>query len=68
MLTTKVKKINKANIPKNCILEQGKSCNNCCECFTCDLEPEKICDGCGKCLDLNGEGKKEANREKTSKR
>jgi hypothetical protein len=66
MLATNIKKISKESIPKripkDCILEQGKSCNNCCECFTCSLEPGKICDGCGKCLVLNGEepiGKKQ---------
>ena len=37
--------------PRFCILEDGKLCDNCCECYVCDLDPEKICDSCGKCLE-----------------
>ena len=35
---------------KNCILYEGKICNDCGECMRCDLDPNKICDNCGKCL------------------
>ena len=35
----------------NCILEDGKVCNNCHECDRCDLDPTKICDNCGACID-----------------
>ena len=35
----------------NCILEDGKVCDNCCECDKCDLDPSKICDNCGACID-----------------
>lgn len=40
------------NIPKMCILEEGKECDNCCECFVCELDPTKTCDNCAKCLKL----------------
>ncbi len=46
-------KINKAKlkqVPKICILEENKDCDNCCECFVCGVDPEKMCDNCGKCL------------------
>ena len=39
-------------IPKMCILEESKICDNCCECFVCDLDPTKTCDNCAKCIDL----------------
>lgn len=39
-------------ITKMCILEEGKVCDNCCECFVCDLDPTKTCDNCAKCLEL----------------
>lgn len=48
-------KINKEKlkqIPKMCILEDNKICDNCCECFVCDVNPGKICDNCGKCLEV----------------
>ena len=35
----------------NCILEDGKPCDNCGECDRCDLDPNKICDNCGACID-----------------
>ena len=35
----------------NCIFEDGKICDNCCECDRCDLDPTKICDNCGACID-----------------
>jgi hypothetical protein len=35
-----------------CILEEGKLCDNCCECFVCDLDPGKTCDNCAKCIEL----------------
>jgi hypothetical protein len=38
--------------PKNCILEENKLCDNCCECFVCDLDPAKICDNCAKCIKI----------------
>ncbi|MDA8334929.1 MAG: hypothetical protein M0Z41_08070 [Peptococcaceae bacterium] len=37
--------------PRICILEDGKLCDDCCECYVCDLDPDKICDSCGKCLE-----------------
>jgi hypothetical protein len=39
-------------IPKMCILEEGKVCDNCCECFVCELDPNKTCDSCARCLKL----------------
>lgn len=39
-------------VPKICILEEDKICDNCCECFICKLNPTKICDNCAKCLEL----------------
>ncbi len=39
-------------ISKMCILEEGKLCDNCCECFVCDLDPTKTCDNCAKCIEL----------------
>ncbi|MCL6609968.1 MAG: hypothetical protein K6T66_00350 [Peptococcaceae bacterium] len=39
-------------IPKKCILDEDKICDNCCDCFVCDIDPEKICDNCAKCLEL----------------
>jgi len=38
-------------LPRICILEEGKLCDDCCECYVCDLDPERICDSCGKCLE-----------------
>jgi len=40
------------SIPKMCIFEEGKVCDNCCECFVCELDPTKMCDNCAKCLKL----------------
>jgi hypothetical protein len=37
-------------LPRACILEEGKICDNCCECFVCDLDPGKLCDNCARCL------------------
>lgn len=39
-------------IPKKCILDEDRVCDNCCECFVCDIDPTKICDNCAKCLEL----------------
>lgn len=39
-------------IPKACILDENKLCDNCCECFVCDLDPTKNCDNCAQCLML----------------
>lgn len=39
-------------IPKKCIIDEEKICDNCCDCFVCDLDPTKICDNCAKCLEL----------------
>ena len=36
----------------NCILEENKICDNCCECFICDLDHGKICDNCANCLNI----------------
>ncbi|MDA8336986.1 MAG: hypothetical protein M0Z41_18720 [Peptococcaceae bacterium] len=35
--------------PGICILEDGKLCDDCCECYVCDPDPDKICDSCGTC-------------------
>lgn len=48
----KVNKEKLKQIPKMCILEDNKICDNCCECFVCDVDPGKICDNCGKCLEV----------------
>ncbi|NHM25570.1 hypothetical protein G7K71_00785 [Desulfofundulus sp. TPOSR] len=37
-------------VAKMCILEEGKICDNCCDCFVCELNPDKICDNCANCL------------------
>ena len=37
-------------MPKYCVLEEDKICNDCGECNVCDLDPNKICDNCMKCL------------------
>lgn len=39
-------------LPKMCILEENRVCDNCCECFICDLDPTKTCDNCAKCIEL----------------
>lgn len=42
---------------KQCILEDNKLCDGCCDCNTCELDPFKVCDNCAKCLenvDYNG--------------
>lgn len=39
-------------IPKKCVLDEEKVCDNCCDCFVCDLDPSKICNNCAKCLQL----------------
>lgn len=39
-------------IPKKCILDEDRVCDNCCDCFVCDIDPTKICDNCAKCLEL----------------
>jgi hypothetical protein len=31
---------------RECILENGKLCNNCGACQVCDLDETKICDNC----------------------
>lgn len=36
---------------KMCMLEDNKTCDNCCECDVCDLDPCKVCDNCAKCID-----------------
>ncbi len=38
---------------KQCILYDGKFCDNCGECNMCDLDPKKVCDSCGACLDMD---------------
>jgi len=40
------------SLPKMCLWEEGKVCDNCCECFVCDLDPNKVCDNCAKCFKL----------------
>lgn len=36
---------------KMCMLEENKTCDNCCECDVCDIDPGKVCDNCAKCLE-----------------
>ena len=35
---------------RECVLHEGKICNDCGECSICDLDPNKICDNCMKCV------------------
>ena len=52
----KIERIKVKEIPKVCILEEDKMCDNCCDCFVCDIDPTKNCDNCAQCLeqdDLN---------------
>ena len=37
-------------MPKYCVLDEEKICDDCGECSVCDLDPNKICDNCMKCL------------------
>ena len=37
-------------MPKQCVLDETKLCDDCGECSVCDLDPNKICDNCMKCL------------------
>lgn len=41
---------------KECVLYEGKTCNDCGECLVCDLDPKKTCDNCGKCIESSGIG------------
>ena len=38
-------------MPKMCVLEANKICNDCGECNYCDLNPFKKCTNCGRCID-----------------
>ncbi|MGI6144966.1 MAG: hypothetical protein ACOYED_04225 [Peptococcia bacterium] len=38
-------------MPKLCVLDENKLCDNCSECNYCDLDSTKICDNCCECLD-----------------
>ena len=40
---------------KECVLTEGKMCDQCGECFKCDLEPTKICNNCGVCIGLDAD-------------
>ncbi|MBQ2615086.1 MAG: hypothetical protein IJB80_07180 [Clostridia bacterium] len=42
-------------MPKMCVLEDDKICNDCGECSYCDLNPFKLCTNCGKCIDSGEE-------------
>lgn len=42
-------------MPKFCVLDEKKICDDCGECDYCDLNPFKICDNCGKCIDTKDE-------------
>ena len=35
---------------KECILYEGKICNNCRECDICDLDSSRYCNNCGACI------------------
>ena len=37
-------------MPKMCVLDETKLCDDCGECAVCDLDPNKLCDNCMKCL------------------
>jgi hypothetical protein len=42
---------------RQCLLEPGKTCDDCGKCEICDLDENKICDNCCRCLgnaDFNG--------------
>lgn len=36
---------------KECMLYEGKTCDDCGECLVCDLDPQKTCNNCGKCIE-----------------
>lgn len=38
---------------KDCMLEDNKVCDNCCECNICDLDKKKLCDNCAKCINTD---------------
>lgn len=38
-------------MPKECVLIEAKTCDNCGECMKCDLDPMKFCDNCGRCIE-----------------
>lgn len=38
-------------MPKMCVLEDDKICNDCGECEYCDLNPFKKCTNCGRCIE-----------------
>jgi len=40
---------------KECVLTEGKICDQCGECFKCDLDPAKICSNCGACIGLDAD-------------
>lgn len=42
-------------MPKMCVLEDDKICNECGECSYCDLNPFVKCTNCGKCIDSGEE-------------
>lgn len=45
-------------MPKMCVLEENKVCDECGECDYCDLNPFKKCTNCGRCID-SGEAYRE---------
>ena len=40
---------------KQCVLYDGKICDECGECNICDLDPNKICDNCMKCVNTGAD-------------
>lgn len=42
-------------MPKMCVLEDNKICNECGDCSYCDLNPFKQCTNCGRCIDSGEE-------------
>ena len=42
-------------MPKMCVLDERKVCDDCGECMVCDLDPNKICDNCMKCVNTGAD-------------
>ncbi len=37
-------------MPKYCVLDEDRLCDECHRCDLCDLDPKKICDNCMRCV------------------
>lgn len=40
---------------RECVLIDGKECNECGECLRCDLDPSKPCTNCCRCIEKNAD-------------